>query len=318
MFERFTDTSRRAVVLASEAARTRGDRSVETVHMLIGLASEPAVVAAGLSPQRIEELWDAVIATTGASDGIDAEALAGIGIDAAAVRYATDHSFGRGALGRARRRQLRPSTGHLPFSPAMKKALGLSLTHAGSYRSRDLTPAHLLLGLLDVDDAELLAVLAAADLTVDTLRSAAEESLSDESPATAASAAVPVRAGFDHLSLQVADVASAASFYEQALAPLGISALVRQDDVVGFGADRPFFWLGKATTDGAARELHLAFAAPDRTTVYAFRDAAVEAGAEVLNEPRLFREYHSSYFAAFVRDPDGNNVEAVCHAPTPG
>jgi catechol 2,3-dioxygenase-like lactoylglutathione lyase family enzyme len=316
MFERFTDEARRTVVLASEAARERNDHMIEAVHMLIGLADEPAMVSTGLTRRRIESLWDDVIAATDRPDGIDSEALAGIGIDAAAVRYATDHSFGRGALGRARRRQLRPSTGHLPFSPTLKKALGLSLTHAVGSRSRDLTPTHLLLGLLDVDDADLLAVLLAAEVTIDGLRSSAEASLAVESTPTAPTSS-PVRAGFDHVSLQVADLESAASFYGAALAPLGILELARHDDAVGFGSDRPFFWLGKATTDGPARELHLAFAAPDRRTVYAFRDAAVEAGAEVLNEPRIFREYHPSYFAAFVRDPDGNNVEAVCHIPAP-
>ena len=64
-----------------------------------------------------------------------------------------------------------------------------------------------------------------------------------------------------------------------------------------------------------ARECHLAFAAADRAAVRAFFGAAVAAGAEVLHEPRVWSEYHPDYFGAFVRDPDGNNVEAVCHAP---
>ena len=63
------------------------------------------------------------------------------------------------------------------------------------------------------------------------------------------------------------------------------------------------------------REVHVAFQAPDRARVRAFFDAAVAAGAEVLHEPRLWPEYHPSYYGAFVRDPDGNNVEAVCHSP---
>ena len=65
------------------------------------------------------------------------------------------------------------------------------------------------------------------------------------------------------------------------------------------------------------RESHIAFAASDRATVRAFFDAAVAAGAEVLHEPRLWPEYHAEYYGAFVRDPDGNNVEAVCHSPEP-
>jgi catechol 2,3-dioxygenase-like lactoylglutathione lyase family enzyme len=318
MFERFTDGARETVVRASEVARGRGDRSIEAVHMLAGLAAaeEPTVSAAGLTRDRIERLWDEVIATTATSDGIDAEALAGIGIDADAVRYAADRHFGRGALGRARRRQLCASTGHLPFSPTLKKALELSLTHAESSRSRDLTPTHLLLGLLDIDDADLLAVLRAAQVTPERLRTTAVESLGVQAAPRQPEPA-PVRAGLDHVALQVADLDSAATFYGAALAPLGVRELMRHDDVVGFGGDRPFFWLGKATAGGPAREVHLAFTAPDRKTVYDFRDAAVTAGAEVLHEPRIFREYHPSYFAAFVRDPDGNNVEAVCHVPAP-
>ena len=69
--------------------------------------------------------------------------------------------------------------------------------------------------------------------------------------------------------------------------------------------------------DGAnpSWEAHIAFEAPDRATVRAFFDAAVAAGAEVLHEPRVWPEYHPNYYGAFVRDPDGNNVEAVCHQP---
>lgn len=318
MFERFTDDARQVVVLASEITRERGDRTIVAVHMLAGLAAaaEPTVIAAGLSRERVEQLWDAVPAGTSVADGLDSEALAGIGIDVEAIRQATDRSFGRGPLDRIRRRQLRPSTGHLPFSADLKKAVGLSLSHAVSTSSRDITPTHLLLGLLDVEDTDLLAVLRAAEVTTDSLRAAAVESL--DTPTTPAPTEAMVQAGLDHVSLQVADLDAAVTFYDAALAPLGVRQLMRHDDIVGFGSDRPFFWVAKATTDGSARELHLAFTAADRRTVYAFRDAAAGAGAEVLHEPRVFREYHPSYFAAFVRDPDGNNVEAVCHVPAPG
>lgn len=318
MFERFTDDARQVVVLASEVARERGDRTIEAVHMLAGLAAgaQPTVIAACLTRERIEQLWDEVPVGTSVADGLDADALAGIGIDVEAIRRATDRSFGRGPLDRIRRRQLRPSTGHLPFSANAKRSLELALRHAVGARSRDLTPTHLLLGLLDVDDHDLLAVLEAADVTTDSLRLGALTSI--EVPTdVAAPMASTVRTGFDHVSLQVADLDTSVTFYEAALAPLGVRELMRHDGVVGLGSDRPYFWLGKATSDGAVREVHLAFAAPDRGAVYAFRDAAVAAGAEVLHEPRLFREYHPSYFAAFVRDPDGNNVEAVCHLPAP-
>jgi catechol 2,3-dioxygenase-like lactoylglutathione lyase family enzyme len=78
---------------------------------------------------------------------------------------------------------------------------------------------------------------------------------------------------------------------------------------------RPTFWIGPATSEGPNRESHIAFAAPDRAAVIAFRNAAAGMGAEVLHEPRVWPEYHPTYFGAFVRDPDGNNVEAVCHSP---
>jgi catechol 2,3-dioxygenase-like lactoylglutathione lyase family enzyme len=86
--------------------------------------------------------------------------------------------------------------------------------------------------------------------------------------------------------------------------------------VVGFGVPpKPDFWLGPRQTGDGFRETHIAFSAPDRATVRAFFAAAVGAGAEVLHEPRLWPEYHPGYYGAFVRDPDGNNVEAVCHVP---
>ncbi|GAA1635138.1 VOC family protein [Catellatospora bangladeshensis] len=119
----------------------------------------------------------------------------------------------------------------------------------------------------------------------------------------------------DHLSIQVADVAAAAYFYDTVLAPLGGRRLLEFGDVIGYGTDRPVFWLGPVTTEGFAREAHIAFAAPDRAAVQAFFDAAVAADAEVLHAPRLWPEYHADYFGAFVRDRDGNNVEAVCHLP---
>ncbi len=89
-----------------------------------------------------------------------------------------------------------------------------------------------------------------------------------------------------------------------------------EGQVVGYGVEgKPEFWLGPRQTGEGFRETHLAFAAPDRAAVREFFSRAVEAGAEVLYEPRVWTEYHPSYYAAFVRDPDGNNVEAVCHLP---
>jgi catechol 2,3-dioxygenase-like lactoylglutathione lyase family enzyme len=119
----------------------------------------------------------------------------------------------------------------------------------------------------------------------------------------------------DHLSIQVADLTASATFYDAALAPLGGKRVLEADGGIGYGTDYPEFWIGPTTTDGAAREAHLAFVAPDRAAVRAFFDAAVAGGAEVLHEPRVWLEYEPTYYAAFVRDPDGNNVEAVTHVP---
>jgi catechol 2,3-dioxygenase-like lactoylglutathione lyase family enzyme len=119
----------------------------------------------------------------------------------------------------------------------------------------------------------------------------------------------------DHLSLQCDDITMSTAFYDAVLATVGAARILDFGDVIGYGADRPEFWIGAATTPGPARECHVSFTAPNRAAVRAFFDAAVELGAEVLHEPRVWPEYHPTYFGAFVRDPDGNNVEAVCHTP---
>jgi catechol 2,3-dioxygenase-like lactoylglutathione lyase family enzyme len=118
----------------------------------------------------------------------------------------------------------------------------------------------------------------------------------------------------DHLSIQCANPATSAAFYDAVLEPLGGERVMDFGEVIGFGvAAKPDFWIGPRTTGEGFRECHIAFAAPDRAAVRAFVDAAGSAGAEVLHQPRLWPEYHPDYYGAFVRDPDGNNVEAVCH-----
>jgi catechol 2,3-dioxygenase-like lactoylglutathione lyase family enzyme len=118
----------------------------------------------------------------------------------------------------------------------------------------------------------------------------------------------------DHLSIQCADVAASADFYDRVLAPLGGVRVMDFGAAIGYGIPpMPDFWIGPRETGDGFREAHIAFAAPDRLAVEAFVDAAVGTGAEVLHAPRLWPEYHPGYFAGFVRDPDGNNVEAVCH-----
>jgi catechol 2,3-dioxygenase-like lactoylglutathione lyase family enzyme len=120
----------------------------------------------------------------------------------------------------------------------------------------------------------------------------------------------------DHIGVQVSDVAAAAAFYLRVFAPLGIREAMRfpteRGLVVGFcGLDgAPHFWLSPSA-GGPGRELHVAFAAPSREAVDDVHRAAVAAGAEVLHAPRVWPEYHPGYYAVFVRDLDGNNVEAV-------
>ncbi len=120
----------------------------------------------------------------------------------------------------------------------------------------------------------------------------------------------------DHLSIQCADVTASAAFYDAVLPSLGGQRLMDFGPVIGYGvAPMPDFWLGPRTTGEGFRESHIAFAAPSRDAVREFCQRATDAGAEVLHPPREWPEYHPGYYGAFVRDPDGNNVEAVCHRP---
>jgi catechol 2,3-dioxygenase-like lactoylglutathione lyase family enzyme len=120
----------------------------------------------------------------------------------------------------------------------------------------------------------------------------------------------------DHLSIQCADPDASARFYDTVLAPLGGARVLEFGPVTGYGhPGRPRFWIGPLSADVPNRENHIAFEANDRAAVRAFFDAAVGTGAEVLHPPRVWPEYHPNYYGAFVRDPDGNNVEAVCHSP---
>jgi catechol 2,3-dioxygenase-like lactoylglutathione lyase family enzyme len=128
-----------------------------------------------------------------------------------------------------------------------------------------------------------------------------------------------LRPMIDHFGLQVGNVPVSGAFYDAVLAPLGAQRMIdftaEVGEVIGYGVSKPTFFVSPATIDGPPRESHVAFAAADRATVRAFFDAAVGAGAEVLHVPRVWPEYHPAYYGAFVRDPDGNNVEAVCHVP---
>jgi catechol 2,3-dioxygenase-like lactoylglutathione lyase family enzyme len=120
----------------------------------------------------------------------------------------------------------------------------------------------------------------------------------------------------DHLGIQCADLPASAAFYDAVLAPLGGGRLMDFGEAIGYGVPpKPDFWISMQATGRGFRESHISFTASDRAGVRAFFEAAAQRGAEVLHEPRLWPEYHATYYGAFVRDPDGNNVEAVCHLP---
>jgi catechol 2,3-dioxygenase-like lactoylglutathione lyase family enzyme len=121
----------------------------------------------------------------------------------------------------------------------------------------------------------------------------------------------------DHLGINCSDLARSAAFYDAVLGVLGHTRVMDFEVAIGYGTGKPDFWIGVQPSEGPAsgpnREIHVAFSATSADQVRAFFDAAVAQGAEVLHEPRLWPEYHEHYYGAFVRDPDGNNVEAVCH-----
>ena len=126
----------------------------------------------------------------------------------------------------------------------------------------------------------------------------------------------------DHVGFAVADAERSKRFYEQALAPLGISLIMsvtpEQTEsggtAHGFGEDeKPFFWIGDNERVGEGT--HVAFAVDSRAKVDAFYQAALAAGGRDNGVPGLRPHYHPNYYAAFVHDPDGNNIEAVSHRP---
>jgi catechol 2,3-dioxygenase-like lactoylglutathione lyase family enzyme len=120
----------------------------------------------------------------------------------------------------------------------------------------------------------------------------------------------------DHVGINVSDYERSRAFYESALAPLGIALLMEPiPDTCGFGRDgKPFFWISGQRTP-TTENVHVALAVEDRAAVDAFHAAAVAAGGTDNGEPGIREIYHPNYYGAFVRDPDGNNIEAVCHRP---
>jgi catechol 2,3-dioxygenase-like lactoylglutathione lyase family enzyme len=122
----------------------------------------------------------------------------------------------------------------------------------------------------------------------------------------------------DHVAISTADYRKSLAFYEAALAPLGITVLMKFEgddgNTSGLGANNnPFLWIGDGGKLTGGR-VHVAFTAPSRAAVDAFHAAALKAGGTDNGAPGLRPHYHATYYAAFVLDPDGHNIEAVCHA----
>jgi catechol 2,3-dioxygenase-like lactoylglutathione lyase family enzyme len=116
---------------------------------------------------------------------------------------------------------------------------------------------------------------------------------------------------FDHVSLRTGQIDALVAFYEAALAPLGATKLVAFDGGAAFGRDSPVLWMG--TSDLPPSSVHIAITSRTRDAVDAFHAAAVAAGGRDNGKPGPRPDYHATYYGAFVIDPDGNNIEAVCH-----
>ena len=120
----------------------------------------------------------------------------------------------------------------------------------------------------------------------------------------------------DHVTLPVSDVAASKAFYIQALAPLGHEILFEEPSCVGFGVPpKPEFFIVESAS--AITPIHVAFTSSKRSLVDLFYASAIAAGGRDNGKPALCPEYHPNYYGGFVFDPDGHNIEAVCHTPEP-
>jgi catechol 2,3-dioxygenase-like lactoylglutathione lyase family enzyme len=127
---------------------------------------------------------------------------------------------------------------------------------------------------------------------------------------------------FDHVALVVSDYPRSKAFYDCALAPLGVKVMDLGEKGCGYGRDEVDFWISAGPASFHAPEhvrvitpTHIAFAARSRAEVDAFYKAAIAAGGKDFGAPGLRPHYHANYYAAFVLDPDGHDIEAVCHKP---
>ena len=118
----------------------------------------------------------------------------------------------------------------------------------------------------------------------------------------------------DHAGVNVRDAGKSKAFYRAALAPLGYTLIMEGKEYAGFGVpSKPDFWIGEGKPN--VPPIHVAFRAETRAQVDAFHKAAIAAGGRDNGGPGLRPHYHANYYGAFVLDPDGHNIEAVCHAP---
>jgi catechol 2,3-dioxygenase-like lactoylglutathione lyase family enzyme len=117
----------------------------------------------------------------------------------------------------------------------------------------------------------------------------------------------------DHIGVAVTDLARSIAFYERALAPLGYVVHMKFEQFAGFAVHgKPDFWIGAGER---TQPIHVAFRAKGRAEVRAFYEAAMAAGGKDNGPPGIRAQYHPDYYGAFVLDPDGHNIEAVCHEP---
>lgn len=118
----------------------------------------------------------------------------------------------------------------------------------------------------------------------------------------------------DHVGLAVSNFAKSKQFYTAALRPLDFELVLEAEGRAGFGIEgKPEFWIHQG--DPSTHKVHVALRAYNRTKVDAFYRAALQAGGVDNGAPGIRKDYHSNYYGAFVLDPDGHNIEAVCHRP---
>ena len=120
----------------------------------------------------------------------------------------------------------------------------------------------------------------------------------------------------DHIGIKISDLARSKAFYDKALAPLGYAQLMTFEQFAGYGvAPKPDFWIDGRPHTGKIDLVHVAFRTKGRAEVRAFYEAAMAAGGKDNGAPGVRAHYHQDYYGAFVTDPDGHNIEAVCHEP---